>query len=591
MTDTTLHELCKGFGALLSRSKLTEFPIEASNRNNRGNLPLHAACSFQPTPEVVEVLIKSHPAGPTIANNIGNLPLHQAAMWQASAEVIEVLLDRHPDAATVRNQYGSLPLHMAASNQAKHEIVKLLIDAYPEALQMQNDDGMTPLDLAMSDESSNDSVVALLQGRPMPPELTPRQQAERYAERADALEKKLGSLRGASGQQKMDLSAGILAVRRLADRFPHSLYSAGVDPNTLEIALSEAAVSGSRGVKSEDIILDAVKRRLKKMNRRNSAGDQANPAVETSTSSLGVVVSEKIGAGVVGTDIVRDSIEELLGSIVGLDHLKSQVRGLRRTTEISDLRESLLPSEYPDERPRASHMVFIGNPGVGKTTVARLLAKIYHELGIIRKPKFVEVERMDMVGRSQSATIAKTRDVIDEAKGGILFIDEAFTLGLSSKKLGKSSNDRSGQDAIAEILEGIDKHLDDFPLVVMAGFQMEMQQFLSNHSELKSRFPLTFEFPDYTCVEIAKIFSDLAYAKGFDLEEDITVEVIGSLLQEETTEEWRSERNGRVGEMLLAGSRGEVRKRMRAAAFEGEEIDPHIIVMEDVENVVRGDFK
>ncbi len=233
-------------------------------------------------------------------------------MWQGPVDTIELLLSRYPEGATVRNQYGSLPLHMAASNQASPEAVKLLIDAYPDALHLQNDDGMTPLDLALADESASETVVALLEGRPPPPELSRRQKADKFLERAEALERKLGGMRDVGGRQHRDLREAIQAVRRLADRFPHALYSAGIDPNELEIALSsnlsdEGAV-GVRGrpTDSEMIILDAVKKRAPAPVMTNG-----RPAVD--------------GQG------PRDRVEDLLSSIVGLDHIKSQVR-LQLTT-------------------------------------------------------------------------------------------------------------------------------------------------------------------------------------------------------------------------------------------------------------------
>ena len=166
----------------------------------------------------------------------------------------------------MRNQYGSLPIHMAASNQSSPEAVKLLIDTYPDSLHLQNDDGMTPLDLVLADESASETVVALLEGRPPPPELSRRQKADKFLQRADALERKLGSMRDAGGRQHGDLREAIQAVRRLADRFPHALYSAGIDPNELEIALSnsmadEGNAFRGRPNESELVILDAVKRR------------------------------------------------------------------------------------------------------------------------------------------------------------------------------------------------------------------------------------------------------------------------------------------------------------------------------------------
>lgn len=316
-----------------------------------------------------------------------------------------------------------------------------------------------------------------------------------------------------------------------------------------------------------------------------------------------------------------DRVEDLLSSIVGLGHIKSQVRGLRRTTEICDLRESHLyrqskldPSSYAhcllssdDVRPRASHMVFMGNPGTGKTSVGRLLAKAYHELGILRKPKFLEVERMDLVGKDRLQTVAKTREVLEEARGGVLFVDEAFTLGIVRRRAGRGRD--AASDAVSELVdrlraaaaaeegEGVEGDHDDgaptdLPLVVLAGFPMEMRQFLAAHEDLRRCFPLTFEFPDYTCAELARIFEDLAHVKGFELSEELTIDAVADLLENETTQVWRCERNGRVSEMLLAGARQEVRKRMRQANFEGEDdVDPHLIVLEDVQNVVRLEFK
>eukprot|EP00537_Pseudo-nitzschia_pungens_P005916 CAMPEP_0172358004 /NCGR_PEP_ID=MMETSP1060-20121228/2354_1 /TAXON_ID=37318 /ORGANISM="Pseudo-nitzschia pungens, Strain cf. cingulata" /LENGTH=598 /DNA_ID=CAMNT_0013078999 /DNA_START=103 /DNA_END=1899 /DNA_ORIENTATION=- len=598
MSDTKLHDFCKGFGALLSRSKQPSFPEEAARLNDRGNLPLHAACSFQATADVVEVLLRAYPGGASQPNGVGNLPIHQAAMWQAPVETIEVLLVRHPEGATVRNQYGSLPLHMAASNRAPPEVVKLLIDAYPDALHLQNDDGMTPLDLAMADEAMvNDQVVAMLEGRPLPPEMTRRQKADKFNEQADMLERKLASMRnsggnamspGGSRSNSHSVKLALAAVRKLADRFPHALYSAGMDPNELEIAFSdqlENKDSNNGGaLDAETILLEAVRKRSKP--HRDARGMTVGPTGP------------------------RDRVEELLSSIIGLDHIKSQLRGLRRTAEICDLKESLIPPggargrSHPlnmippalaedTGRPRADHMVFMGNPGSGKTAVARLLAKAYHELGILRKPKFLEVERMDLVGRDKSTTVMKTKEVIDEARGGILFIDEAYNLGIASKR----NKLDTGVDSINEIIRSIDDSSkkrgdDNFPLIILAGFPVEMNTFMVFQGELRKRFPITFEFPDYSCVELAQIFMDLANAKGFDLAEDLKASTIARLLEEETSMQWRGERNGRISEMLLTGCRTEVRKRMRIAQMEDDDtFDPQLIVRSDVETVIRSDFK
>ena len=284
-----------------------------------------------------------------------------------------------------------------------------------------------------------------------------------------------------------------------------------------------------------------------------------------------------------------------------------KIRGLRRTTEICDLRESLLPDHgigvrglsaallgvtLSDEagRPRAPHMIFFGNPGTGKTAVARLLAKVYHELGILRKPKFLEVERMDLIGADQRSTISKTREVLDEARGGVLFVDEAYTLGMTSKR---SRAENAGNDAMNEIMRSIDvdEAGRDSPLVILAGFPTETNLFLARHDELRRRFDVVFEFPDYTCTELAEIFVDLVHAKGFYLDDSMRVDYIARLLEKQTDAQWRSERNGRVSEMLLAGARTEVRKRIRSAQFDEQEVDPQLILRVDIETAMTNDLK
>ena len=523
---------------------------------------------------------------------------------------MELLLGKYPEGATVRNQYGSLPLHMAASNQASPEVVRLLINAYPDALHLQNDDGMTPLDLALADgESASDAVVAMLEGRPPPPELTRRQKAEKLEERAKALERKLHSLRDGGSRRDVDLKLALASVRRLADRVPHALFAAGMDPNELEIAFSDAIHNqanggGNREEDAELILLDAVKKRHKTVTR-----DSRGMSMEVGPSQTMLQSPTSMALG------PRDRVEDLLASIVGLEHVKSQVRGLRRTAEISDLRESLMPYNRPGSgnalihrggftsllpaglaedggRPVCSHAVFTGNPGTGKTAVARLLAKVFHELGLLRKPKFLEVERMDLVAREKDNTILKTREVLDEARGGVLFIDEAFTLGMASKR----NRVDTGGHAIEEIVRNIDSAKqakdDAFPLIILAGFPLEVNAFLAFQPELRKRFPLTLEFPDYTCTQLARIFLDLATAKGFEFDTAIDEDVVSALLQSETTSIWRSERNGRVSEMLLAGVRTEVRRRMRRAQLDGQDdFDPQLIMKQDIENVMRTDFK
>jgi hypothetical protein len=169
---------------------------------------------------------------------------------------------------------------------------------------------MTPVDLALADESASEAIVAMLEGRPPPPELTRRQKAEKYEERAAALERKLASLREQGGRQGKDLHEALTSIRRLADRFPHALYAAGLDPNELEIAFSDQI--DERGMLRRDadrILMDAVKTRTPIVIR-----DARGGAITTQSAS--------ITAGFAGP---KDRVEDLLASIVGLEHIKSQV--------------------------------------------------------------------------------------------------------------------------------------------------------------------------------------------------------------------------------------------------------------------------
>lgn len=304
--------MCLSFAnlsALFFFLQAPSFPEEASRLNERGNLPLHAACSFQAPQDAVEALLRAYPGGASQPNSAGNLPIHQAAMWQAPLETVELLLSRYPEGATVRNQYGSLPLHMAASNQASPEVIRVMIDTYPDALHLQNDDGMTPVDLALADESASEAVVAMLEGRPPPPELTRRQKAEKYEERAAALERKLASLRDHGGRQGKDLHEALKAIRRLADRFPHALYAAGLDPNELEIAFSDQMDESGARKDGDRILMDAVKQRTPLVIRDGRGGPMT-------------MQSPSMTAGLSGP---KDRVEDLLASIVGLEHIKSQV--------------------------------------------------------------------------------------------------------------------------------------------------------------------------------------------------------------------------------------------------------------------------
>ena len=223
----------------------------------------------------------------------------------------------------------------------------------------------------------------------------------------------------------------------------------------------------------------------------------ANRVVETQVDDYVTIINDDIDDVLLqGTqqpeENQKDALEQLQ-NLIGIQKVKKQVEQFISLAELNKKREEqgAAVSEF------SLHSLFLGNPGTGKTTVARIVGKILYQKGIIPQNKFIEVSRSDLVAGYVGQTAIKTQEVLKSALGGVLFIDEAYTLS-------NSNEDRFGKEAIDEILKFMEDHRRDI-VIIFAGYTKEMEEFLSVNSGLPSRIPNTFDFEDYTADEIIQI--------------------------------------------------------------------------------------
>lgn len=233
-----------------------------------------------------------------------------------------------------------------------------------------------------------------------------------------------------------------------------------------------------------------------------------------------------------------DAIRAEINELVGLAPVKEYVFGLADNLQVQQRRAAagLKTASL------SMHMIFTGNPGTGKTTIARLVAKYLKAIGALKGGQLVEVTRADLVGRYTGHTAPLTNSVIESALGGVLFIDEAYSLY-------RGEQDSFGLEAIDTLVKGMEDHRDEL-VVILAGYTKEMEIFLTANSGLASRFPNKIEFPDYTAEELLQITHVQAKNKGYRLAESCTEPLLGYYARWQESDA-RTAGNGRLARNTL----------------------------------------
>ena len=254
---------------------------------------------------------------------------------------------------------------------------------------------------------------------------------------------------------------------------------------------------------------------------------QQKTETEKTTHAVNEVIKKKLGK------FTLSSAERELYSLIGLLSVKKEILSLKNVILAQNKRVAAgLPPV-----PMSYHCVFTGNPGTGKTTVARIVAQIYKDLGVIEKGHLVECDRSSLVAGYAGQTAIKTNEVIDKALDGVLFIDEAYTLARSD------GQDSFGQEAIDTLLKRMEDDRNRL-VVIVAGYTDEMKKFIDSNPGLSSRFNRYIEFPDYSVAELFEIFRRLAIKQKLEFSIDFE-NALKALLQHIVTKADRTFGNGR----------------------------------------------
>ncbi|KAL0410661.1 UNVERIFIED_CONTAM: protein CfxQ [Sesamum latifolium] len=452
-------------------------------------------------------------------------PLHVSAGYN-SIEIVKFLLDwQGPEKVELeaKNMYGETPLHMAAKNGC-NEAAKLLL-GHGAFVESKANNGMTPLHLAVwhSLRAEDFSTVNTL-----------------LEYNADC----------SAEDNVCSLSNYVIALCNIILVDAHCKQSKVQEGMTPLNHLSQ----GPGNEKLRDLLL------------RHLAEQRKRRAIEACSE----------------TKAKMDALENELSHIVGLHALKLQLRKWAKGM-LLDERRRALGLRVGARRP--PHMAFLGNPGTGKTMVARLLGKLLHMVGILPTDRVTEVQRTDLVGEFVGHTGPKTRRKIQEAEGGILFIDEAYRL----IPMQKSDDKDYGLEALEEIMSVMDNGK---IVVIFAGYSEPMKRVISSNEGFCRRVTKFFHFDDFSSMDLAMILhikisnqAEDSLLHGFKLHTSCTVQTVAALIERETTEKQRKEMNGGIVDPMLVNARENLDLRID---FECVDTDSLLtITLEDLEAGLR----
>ena len=294
-------------------------------------------------------------------------------------------------------------------------------------------------------------------------------------------------------------------------------------PDITDPKFMDQVFSDFFGKSGDEIVSSAKNSTLDALQKANDALSEAkeklsdkemNPTIAADSSE------KKLEETETPKEPETDPMEDL-DSLTGLQNIKHDVKELMDFVTVQKMREEKGLKSVPV----SLHLVFTGNPGTGKTTVARIIARLYKKIGVLSQGQLVEVDRAGLVAGYVGQTAMKTQEKIAEAKGGVLFIDEAYTLA-------KDGND-FGQEAIDTILKAMEDNREDF-VVIVAGYTEPMEKFINSNPGLKSRFNKYIDFPDYKIEELVEIFDSNCKKYDYILEEEAKNQVKSLIMLRKT---------------------------------------------------------